>query len=72
MTPGGTFPGWTYGDFAPGTHSLVRRRRCVLIVHSWCAGNLLGTIRGLDGQDNTPLNCTVNANILDNVRMTLT
>lgn len=24
-------------------------------------GNLLGTIRGLDGQGNTPLNCTLNA-----------
>jgi hypothetical protein len=30
-------------------------------------GNLLGTIRGLDGQGNTPLNCTQNANTLDNV-----
>jgi hypothetical protein len=29
-------------------------------------GNLLGTIRGLDGQDNTPLNCTQNVGILDN------
>jgi len=29
-------------------------------------GNLLGTIRGLDGQLNTPLNCTENSNILDN------
>lgn len=25
-----------------------------------------GTIRGLDGQNNTPLNCTLNAGILDN------
>ena len=30
-------------------------------------GNLLGTIRGLDGQGNTPLNCTTNVNITDNV-----
>lgn len=29
-------------------------------------GNLLGTIRGLDGQNNTPLNCTQNAGTLDN------
>jgi hypothetical protein len=29
-------------------------------------GNLLGTIRGLDGQGNTPLNCTQNELILDN------
>lgn len=29
-------------------------------------GNLLGTIRGLDGQDQTPLNCTLNKHILDN------
>lgn len=29
-------------------------------------GNLLGTIRGLDGQDQTPLNCTQNRNIDDN------
>jgi len=29
-------------------------------------GNLLGTIRGLDGQDNTPLNCTLNHGIDDN------
>ena len=29
-------------------------------------GNLLGTIRGLDGQKNTNLNCTLNAMILDN------
>mmetsp|Transcript_38622 Transcript_38622/g.76005 ORF Transcript_38622/g.76005 Transcript_38622/m.76005 type:complete len:1047 (+) Transcript_38622:22-3162(+) len=29
-------------------------------------GNLLGTIRGLDQQDNTPLNCTENKLILDN------
>jgi len=29
-------------------------------------GNLLGTIRGLDGQDQTPLNCTLNKDILDN------
>ena len=43
---GGSFPGWKYGDAAPG--------------------NLLGTIRGLDGQGNTPLNCTLNALILDN------
>jgi hypothetical protein len=26
----------------------------------------LGTIRGLDGQNNTPLNCTLNKLILDN------
>lgn len=29
-------------------------------------GNLLGTIRGLDGQTQTPLNCTVNGNVDDN------
>jgi len=29
-------------------------------------GNLLGTIRGLDGQYNTSLNCTENAGVLDN------
>lgn len=29
-------------------------------------GNLLGTIRGQDGQSATPLNCTINAKILDN------
>ncbi len=29
-------------------------------------GNLLGTIRGLDRQGPTPLNCTLNAAILDN------
>lgn len=29
-------------------------------------GNLLGTIRGLDGQDQTPLNCTTNSGIDDN------
>ena len=40
------FPGWTYGQAAPG--------------------NLLGTIRGLDGQGPTPLNCTLNAGIDDN------
>ena len=30
------------------------------------AGNLLGTIRGLDGQGQTPLNCSVNNGVLDN------
>lgn len=29
-------------------------------------GNLLGTIRGLDTQGPTPLNCTTNAGVLDN------
>lgn len=29
-------------------------------------GNLLGTIRGQDGQSATPLNCTVNAGVDDN------
>ena len=29
-------------------------------------GNLLGTIRGLDGQVRTPLNCTLNAGVDDN------
>ena len=29
-------------------------------------GNLLGTIRGQDGQSATPLNCTLNANVDDN------
>lgn len=43
---GSTFPGWRFGDAAPG--------------------NLLGTIRGLDDQGATPLNCTLNAAILDN------
>ena len=35
-------------------------------------GNLLGTIRGLDGQNNTPLNCTQNEYIGDNVSRNVT
>ena len=57
--------------FAPGTLSVKAVAGSSSAFTSWAygqafPGNLLGTIRGQDGQSATPLNCTINAGVDDN------